>query len=69
MFGRVGVSGFAGHEIEEGIEVDVSSAVGVDNGQYPLEIDLALGKVSKISFFTGRQEIIRFQYSLMASQL
>ena len=42
MFCGVGVGGFAGHEVEEGVEEDVAAVVGVDDSHDALEVDLAL---------------------------
>lgn len=42
LFGGVGIGRFAGHEIQESVEVHVPGAVGIDDCQYALEIDFAL---------------------------
>jgi len=42
LFGGVGVGGFACHKVEEGVEVNVSGAVGIDDRENTLEVDVAL---------------------------
>lgn len=42
LFGRVRVSRFSCHEIEEGIEKNVATVVRIDDGHDALEVDVAL---------------------------
>lgn len=42
LFGRVGVRGLAGHEVEERIEVHVTGVIWINNSQDALEVDVAL---------------------------
>ena len=42
MLGGVHVGRLSGHEVEEAVELDEAAAVGVDDGQDALEVDLSL---------------------------
>ena len=44
LFCGVDVGGFAGHEVEEAIELDEPAGVRVDDGQDALEVNLPLEK-------------------------
>jgi len=46
LFCRVGVGGFARHEIEEGVEMNIARIVGINNGQNTLEVNVALPVLS-----------------------
>lgn len=42
LLGSIGICRLSGHEVEEGIELHVAGIVGVDYGEYALEVDVAL---------------------------
>lgn len=63
LFCRVGVGGFARHEIEESIEMNIARIVGINNGQNTLEVNVALPVLSDrvTQRYEARFKLVRCQ--------